>query len=107
MARPTVFKLSVLLLKEGESWAAQVLEYDIAAQGKTIKLASDALERTIVGQIVLDATNGAVPLSDIPQAPKRYWDQFFKDAERLDDRKSVRVPDEIPNRIVMEELRVC
>lgn len=87
------FKLSVLLLQEGKTWVAQCLEYDIAAQGKTIAAAKDAFSRTFAGQVFVDLHHKLDPLSGFSPAPKEYWDQF-KSAERLADRQPILIPTE-------------
>lgn len=75
-------KLSVLFLKEGNSWVGQCLEHDIAAQGKTFEDAKSALRNTIVAQMFLDASNHATPLSGIKPAPN-YYKEKFEIAEKL------------------------
>jgi hypothetical protein len=103
---PTNITLNVVLLQENESWVAQALEYDITAQGKTIQNATDALERTVVGQLLVDITHGSQPFEGIEQAPKIYWEHFHS-AKRLEDsRKPLRVPISSPARINLEDTRV-
>ena len=63
------YRLRVLLLREGATWVAQCLEYDIAAQGSTIAEAQEALVRTLAGY----ARRG---LSSLSPAPGQYWEQF-------------------------------
>ena len=70
------FKLSVLLLKEDEMWVAQCLQYDIAAQGKTITEAKAAFARTFAGQVCVDLHHKVKPLSEFSQAPAEYWTRF-------------------------------
>ena len=103
---PTNFALSVVLLQENDSWVAQALEYDITAQGKTIQKATDALERTVVGQLLVDITHGSQPFEGIEQAPKIYWEHFEK-AKRLEDSgKPLRVPISSSTRVKLEDTRV-
>lgn len=87
------FKLSVLLLREGDTWVAQCLEYDIAAQGKTIPAVKEAFARTFAGQVFVDLHHQAEPLCGFSQAPREYWDQFQR-AERLADRQPIFIPTE-------------
>ena len=75
-------RLSVLLLKEGESWVAQCLEHDIAAQGKTANDAKHALEKTIAGQGFLDLKSGVSPIVNIKPAPD-YYRNLFDKAEKM------------------------
>ena len=103
------FLLSVLFIKDQNStWVAQCLEFDIAAQGKTIKEAQKAFERTFLGQVGLDVRGNRRPLEGIEQAPKEYWD-MFESAVRLADRKPFRLPADIPPAFMIaaaEDLRV-
>lgn len=99
-----VFKLSVLLMREGETWIAQCLDYDIAAQGNSIKAAKNALARTFAGQVAVDLHHGLEPLNGFSQAPKEYWDKFGG-AERLQDRQQIMIPDEsLPPRVFVNAL---
>jgi hypothetical protein len=90
------YYLSVLFLEHAEGgWVAQCLEYDIAAQGKTLKRAMEAFERTVVGQVALDLSKQREPFQGIPQAPSEYWEEFDT-AEQLRKRRSFRLPEGIP-----------
>ena len=90
------FKLSVLLLREGEVWVAQCLDHDIAAQGRTIAEAKEAFARTFAGQVAVDLYNKVAPLKGFAPAPAMYWDKF-KQGERLLDRQTLFVPpDSLP-----------
>lgn len=88
--------LSVIFIKDQCSgWVAQCLEFDIAAQGKSIKDAQNAFERVLAGQVMLDMQNNRRPFTGIGQAPKEYWD-MFEASERLTDRRPFRLPPGIP-----------
>ena len=111
MAQSITFKLSVLLLREGETWVAQCLEYDLAAQGKSLAEVKDAFAKTFCGQIMVDLHHAVEPLGSFAQAPKRYW-YLFKNAERLADRQHLPIPQEaIPPaymiRAMADDIRIC
>jgi hypothetical protein len=74
--QPNEIRLRILLFQENSMWIAQCLDHDFATQGHSTRIALDALERLINGQIDLDIENQLEPLQDIPQAPKEYFDQF-------------------------------
>ena len=74
--RNVEFKLNVLLLREGEMWIAQCLDYDIAAQGRTIAAAKQAFAHTFAGQVLVDVHNNVQPLQGFEQAPPEYWEKF-------------------------------
>ena len=86
-------------------WAAQCLEYDIAAQGKTIDEAKESFKRTFVGQIMVDVHFGHQPLQGIEKAPEEYWEQF-RTAKRLIDREPFYVG-HLPIRASAQDLRVA
>jgi hypothetical protein len=99
-------QISGLLLKEASAWVAQGLEYDIAAQGKTIRDAMKAFRRTVVGQMVIDMKHGREPLSAIPKAPDFYWQKYFEEAEPL-TRQPLNLPAGIGLRSAEVELKVA
>ena len=101
-------QITGVLLKEASAWVAQGLEYDIAAQGKTIRDAMLAFERTVVGHIVLDLQNNRQPLSALPKAPRFYWNQYEQGEPLMENRKPFRLPDNVPFRAAEAvELRVA
>jgi hypothetical protein len=75
-------------------WIAQCLDRDFATQGQSTRIALDALERLIVGQIALDIESQLEPLLDVPRAPKEYFDQFDK-ACQLEAKCSFQPPQDI------------
>lgn len=86
MTKQFNFTVSVLILREGDAWVAQGLEYDIAAQGSTIRQAKERFEQTFVGQICVDIKTGKLPMEGCKPAPRMYW-EHFESAERLTDRR--------------------
>lgn len=100
--------LSVLLLREDKGWVAQCLEYDIAAQGKSIKNAKKAFLETVAGQILLDIHHDREPLKDFKEAPPMYR-QMFDNAERLADKEPIQLPHMPPAFVISalaDDLRV-
>ena len=74
-------KISVLFYQEafeserGEehlAWVAQGLEYDIAAQGRTIQEAKHRFGLTVITQILMDTRKQKSPLEGISAAPNHY-----------------------------------
>ncbi len=85
-------QITGVLLKEASAWVAQGLEYDIAAQGKTIRDAMRAFRRTLVGQIILDIKLGRRPLSNVPKAPDFYWEKYDEGEPLADNRQPLNLP---------------
>lgn len=92
MARTIRLMVSVLLLKEGETWVAQCLEHDVAAQGDSIDEALDNFGAVFAGHVTLDVKEGREPLADVPQAPSLYW-EHYKKGQRLDKTLPIRIPE--------------
>lgn len=86
--------LKVLLLKEGDRWIAQCLEFDIATQGTTISDSLDNFCEVFAGQIAFDLAHNREPLSDKKPAPPWYW-QVSNHAEKLERRVLLKVPKEV------------
>jgi hypothetical protein len=66
----------VVMFKSGDSWVAQCLEHDIAAQAKTPQDVPYQLERAIVGHLAIAKHQVLVPFENVPKAPERYWKMF-------------------------------
>lgn len=98
-------KLSVLLLKENNTWVAQCLEHDIAAQAKTIKDVKTAFEKTVTGQCFLDLQRGSDPLASIGPAPG-FYRPLFDSAEKLEYKFHLKWDEERVAAIV-DDFRVC
>lgn len=84
--------MRILIYQEDNGWIFQCLEYDIVAQGATLGEAKRRFERTIIGQIVVDAEHGNQAFKGIGKAPKKCWDQF-KEGHRLADQPKFEIPD--------------
>jgi hypothetical protein len=70
----------VLIRKEpasdGQEWyVAQVLEYDIATQARSMGELMSEIERIMLAHIVCSEENGLDPF-DVPPAPKPYHDEY-------------------------------
>ena len=87
MDKKATFKVSVLLIQEGDLWSMQCLDYDIAAQGKTIDEAKDRFEKTFLGQIALDIKENREPFMGVEKAPQEFWEMFAKAEPPKDPRR--------------------
>ena len=70
-------KLHIILFEEGDTWAAQCLEHDIAAQGKTMEEAAECLAFTIVAE--LEMRDG--DLSEIQPPPEELRELYQAGSE--------------------------
>jgi hypothetical protein len=82
----SIVVINALFFRSGEWWVAQGLEYDIAAQGKTLKKTIKAFEKTLVTQILAYAEIGNDPYDEdsISKAPYEYF-EFFEGRCRMFD----------------------
>ncbi len=102
------FNISVLLLQEGEWWSAQCLEYDIAAQAKTLPEMRNELERVLLLHVVLALEEGREPFSEIRPAPKKYWDMFAAAKLRVEgDELPFRLPDSVGFPPILPRLKIA
>jgi hypothetical protein len=92
-----VINIDVLLLREPagakDVWVAQGLQYDIAAQGATLKEAQNRFIRTLEENLALGFSRGAKePLADFKKAPKRYWDAFSSSSQFIQQQLPIELP---------------
>ena len=73
-------KLDVLFICDGSAWTAQCLQYDIAAQGGTIKDAQRAFEYALSVEAAYLNERGQ-SLDSLPAAPNCYWKQYREAVE--------------------------
>jgi hypothetical protein len=72
-------KISAVLFQEDDGqWSAQCLEYDIAAQAKTLPDLRYELERVIVSHIMVSHELKQEPFTGCEPAPREFWDMFEK-----------------------------
>jgi hypothetical protein len=74
--------IRTILFQEGDWWVAQCLDVDIAAQAKTEDDLLYELGRILTGHVMASEKLGAEPFANLPPAPRRFWDMFFKAESR-------------------------
>ncbi len=92
-------KLDILFMSDGVAWTAQCLQYDVAAQGKTIKEAQNDLEYALMAEVGYLAETDRT-LDDLQSAPKCFW-EMYENAQELQPiaRQPLRVPSRISDLI--------
>jgi hypothetical protein len=65
-------QLSLLIFKEDDWWVAQCLEYDIAAQARTLPDVQYEIQRVLVGRIAMAERLKIDPFEGISAAPEVY-----------------------------------
>jgi hypothetical protein len=99
-------QITGVLLKEASAWVAQGLEYDIAAQGKTIRDAMRAFRQTLIGQIVIDVRHGRQPFANIPKAPDFYWEKYDEGESLADNRQPLHLPKDLSPQLRSAEVEL-
>lgn len=98
-------ELHILFIKDGDNWTAQCLDYDIAAQGPTIRVAIHRFFSSFYAMIAFDKEHGRQPLQGFPRAPSRFW-EAWSEAESLISQAPGSVPPgiDLPPAWMMDKL---
>jgi len=88
-----LIRVRVVLFEE-EGWkVAQCLEYDIAAQAKTLEDLYYQVERMLVAQVIAAEEFGRQPFQNFPPAPSKYvkmWERAFLGVQPAAERRPKR-----------------
>jgi hypothetical protein len=105
--RPS-FSISAILFQEGEWWSAQCLEYDIAAQARTLSDLRYELERVLFSHALVAIENGRRPFEELKPAPQKYWDMFAEAKLRIEgDELPFRLPEAAALPSIVPRLRIA
>jgi hypothetical protein len=77
------YAVRAVVFQEGEWLCAQCLEYDLAVQAKNLQQLSRALQKLIVGHIVVRLSHKQQPVRDLPRAPEKCWAMFRRSRLKL------------------------
>ena len=77
------YAIRAVVFQEGEWLCAQCLEYDLVVQAKSLQQLSRALQKLIVGHIVVRLRHKQQPFRDLPRAPEKYWAMFRQSRLKL------------------------
>ena len=90
-------EVQVFVFREGESWIAQGLNYDLTGHGQSLNASVENFWLTLLTQIVVDVKHGDEPLANVKPAPKYYWQKLQQErARRYKDKKTFSLPEEVP-----------
>jgi hypothetical protein len=70
------YPISVLIQRREEYWVAQCLQYDMAAQAKSLQDLMYELQRTLIGYLCICEKHGVEPFSNVPPAPASCWENW-------------------------------
>ena len=68
--------IHVLYIQEEDGWFAQCLDFNVAAQGDSLRDAEGAFFRTWAAQIAMDRNHGREPFAGLGKAPDQYWEML-------------------------------
>jgi hypothetical protein len=74
-------QLNLLIFKEDGWWIAQCLDYDIAAQARTLPDVQYEIQRVLVGRISMAKKLSIDPFEGLAPAPEGYL-KMFKDTNK-------------------------
>lgn len=83
-ANERAFHISAILFEEGDWWSAQCLEYDIAAQARTLNDLLYELERVLVSHLSIAEQLGRKPFEGLDPAPQKFWELYQKSRARVE-----------------------
>ena len=82
--------IRAVVIRDGDMWAAQCLEYDIGAQASSMDALLDRLACVIDAERAESMErSGGEAFVGIPKAPKYFWDLWEKGAVRLESGRRV------------------
>ena len=99
--------IRAVILKDGDLWAVQGLEYDIAAQGNSVHDAMQSFGRVVISWIDLDLELGRTPFSKVSPAPQEFWELFEQGVIVSDPHNHNTPRPPTSNIISTQELRLC
>ena len=85
-------EINVLLYREEDTWFAQGLEYDIAAQGDTIPEVRTRFMLTVKTRCYFDLMNNQEILQNVKPAPSEFW-TLFNEAKEVQLKRSFKYPE--------------
>jgi hypothetical protein len=72
----TLSHIRAVLFEEEGAWSAQCLDFDIAAQAKTLAELHEEIVRVLAVHVAASRQLGREPFADVNPAPKRFWDLY-------------------------------
>lgn len=101
-------QISAVVFNDNGWWAAQCLEYDLAAQARTLSDLRYELQRVIASHVAASRELGQAPFETLKPAPKKYWDMFMTAQIRLEaDDLPFRLPSGATQVIMTPKLKLA
>ena len=91
------WNVHAVLFKEGDWWVGQWLEYEVAAQAKTVKDLIHELLRTLAGHALINMKNGRSEFANLGRAPEKFWEMYEQGMKIEPPKAALKVPEELPS----------
>jgi hypothetical protein len=69
-------EIDVVLIEEGKWWSAQCLQYDIAAQARSLSELAYELQRILISHLAVSEELEQAPFHGLSSAPQKYWEMY-------------------------------
>jgi predicted RNase H-like HicB family nuclease len=105
----TAITVSAVLFQEADgTWSAQCLEYDIAAQAKTITDLRYEFERVLTVHLAASVDLEQQPFEGLKPAPQKFWDMYQNSELSVQGKRlPFRVPLPASMPMIVPELRIA
>jgi hypothetical protein len=70
------YVIRAVIFQDGDWLCVQCLDYDLAAQAKSLSQLNKAFHRLIIGHVALRLRHKQRPFQGLPRAPQKYWVMF-------------------------------
>lgn len=91
--------IRVLLIADRGVWVAQCIDFDLAAQGETVREALQTFVRLFEVQIETDQKAGRDPFAASRPAPRWYADRYNEASARIDSKPAIPPPYMLESRL--------
>ena len=81
--------IRAVVIRDGDMWAAQCLEYDIGAQAASVGVLMDRLAYVIEAERAESTERSGEAFVGIPEAPKYFWDLWERGVVPLNPERGV------------------
>jgi hypothetical protein len=88
-------RIRAIIFEEDDWWCAQCLEYDIAAQARSLSDLQSELVRVLETHMIASVELGQAPFEGLPPAPKKFWQMYKTAAVSEDGTKQLIRPEDL------------
>ena len=101
-------QIRVLILKDGDAWVAQCLEYDIGTQASDLNVLQERLHMVLEAELAESIKAHGQPFGGIPAAPQHFHDLWAEKRGNFPPVGTIDFKSEINGRVrATGELALC